>query len=249
MQNPPLVSRIHHSWLAASEKRLLVRLAASLPVCVTPDHLTMGGIAGAMLCGLGYAASARSPLFLWLAVLGLLINWLGDSLDGSLARHRGTERHRYGFFIDHTTDILSQVFIFFGIGASPYMRLDIAFLALLSYWMAALLTFIRAVATQVFQISYFGIGPTEIRLGLIGYTLVLLAAGPMDFLTPIGVISPISVIIVGIAVGVFVSFVHMVWAEGHRLAALERIPAQAQAQEGIRTAGGAVLWIETLQRG
>jgi len=232
----PVVSRIHRSWLAISEKRLLVWLAARLPEAVTPDHLTMTGIAGAALCGLGYGASGRSPLFLWVAIAGLLINWFGDSLDGSLARHRGIERHQYGFFIDHTTDIVSQVFIFFGLGASPYMRLDIAFLALLSYWMAALLTFIRAVATQIFQISYFGIGPTEIRLGLIAYTLVLLTLGPMEFTTRFGVVAPISVIVVCIAAGVFSAFVHMAWHEGRRLSAQAEIGdkvAQAEIRRNL----------------
>ncbi len=270
MQDPPLVSRVHQSWLAASEKRLLTWLATRLPDSVTPDHLTIAGIFGAALCGLGYGASTRSPQFLWLAILGLMINWFGDSLDGSLARYRRAERHQYGFFIDHTTDILSQVFIFFGLGASPYMRLDIAFLALLSYWMAALMTFIRAVATQVFQISYFGIGPTEIRLGLIAYTLVLLELGPMEFSTRLGTISPISVIIVCIAAGVFASFVHIVWTEGRRLAAQAenrrspaapratptiRVPAAIhapvaiRAQVAIRTPGRTAAWDYTLHSG
>lgn len=264
MQDPPLVSRIHQSWLAASEKRLLTWLATRLPDTATPDHLTIIGIFGAVLCSIGYSASARSPLFLWLAILGLIINWFGDSLDGTLARHRNAERHQYGFFIDHTTDILSQVFIFFGLGASPYMRLDIAFLALLSYWMAALMTFIRAVATQVFQISYFGIGPTEIRLGLIAYTLVLLVLGPMEFDTRLGAISPISVIIVCIAAGVFASFVHIVWTEGRRLAAQAenrrspaaprapatiRVPATIHAPVAIRIPGRTAAWDYTLHSG
>ena len=246
LPDAPLVSRIHRSWLAIGERRLLVWLAARLPEAVTPDHLTMTGIAGAAFCGLGYGASARSPLFLWIAIGGLVINWFGDSLDGSLARHRGIERHQYGFFIDHTTDIVSQVFIFFGLGASPYMRLDIAFLALLSYWMAALLTFIRAVATQIFQISYFGIGPTEIRLGLIAYTLVLLTLGPMEFTTRFGVVAPISVIIVCIAAGVFAAFIHMAWHEGRRLSAQAEIRGNPSV---VRSAGGTSAWQYKLHRG
>ena len=233
MQSPPVVSRIHRSWLAAREKRLLTWLAGKLPAGVAPDHLTILGIAGAALCGLGFAASGHSPLFLWLAIFGLLINWFGDSLDGTLARYRGTERPRYGFFIDHTTDILSQVFIFFGLGASAFMRLDIALLALLSYWMAALMTLIRAVATRVFQISYFGIGPTEIRLALIAYTLTLMPFGPLEFSTRFGRIAPVSLVIVAIAIGVFSSFVHMVWSEGRILAAQEptsREPSTRLAQ-------------------
>jgi phosphatidylglycerophosphate synthase len=230
MQSPPIVSRIHRSLLASSEKRLLTWLAAQLPRDVSPDHLTLIGMAGAALCGLGYGASGRSPLFLWLAVLGLLINWFGDSLDGTLARHRGTERPRYGFFIDHTTDILSQVFIFLGLGASPYMQLDIALLALLSYWMAALLTFIRAVVTRVFQISYFGIGPTEIRLTLTAYTLALIAFGPLEFQTTLGLVAPASWAIIAIAIGVFSSFVHIAWNESRILAAQEPVRLEPSAR-------------------
>ena len=256
--SPTLVSRIHRSWLAASEKRLLTWLATQLPDAVTPDHLTLAGIAGAAMCGLGYAASTISPLFLWFAILGLLINWFGDSLDGTLARCRGAERHRYGFFIDHTTDILSQVFIFFGLGASAYLRFDIALLALLSYWMAALLTFIRAVATRVFQITYLGIGPTEIRIALLAYTLALIAFGPMEFDSRLGTISPASIAIVGIAAGVFVSFIHMVWSEGRLLAAQEAAerdttilpgPAGARPPATAREPAATALWTYRLNRG
>ena len=111
-----MLSRIHRSWLAEQELNLLIWLAARQPVWITPDRLTVFGVAGALLCGLAFWASSLSPDFLWLACLGLLINWFGDSLDGSLARYRKIERPAYGFFIDHTTDVVSQAFIFIGLG-------------------------------------------------------------------------------------------------------------------------------------
>jgi len=218
------VSRIHQSWLANSERQLLIWMAARLPAFVMPDHLTLFGLVGALLCGIAYAAGSLSPWLLAPACLGLVINWFGDSLDGSLARVRRTERPRYGFFIDHTTDVVSQVFIFMGLGLSPFMHMQTACLTLMAYWIAALYTFIRAVATGKFQISYFGIGPTEIRLGLLGYNLLLALFGPMTFATWMGPMSLIDVIGTAIFGVVFLSFLTMIWSEGRRLAALEAPP-------------------------
>ncbi len=214
------VSRVHRSWLAARERALLTHLAARMPRAITPDHLTILGLCGALLCGVSYAMTAFSPRFLLLASFGLLINWFGDSLDGSLARYRAIERPQYGFFIDHTTDLLAQLCIFFGLGASPYMRFDMACVMLLSYWMASLYTFIRAVAVRVFQISYFGIGPTEIRLGLITYNLLLLTVGSLTVATPLGRLSLIDVSGIVIFTAVFLSLLLMVKNEGRRLAAI-----------------------------
>ena len=215
------LSRVHQSWLAHHERRMLVWLAARLPAWITPDHLTLLGIAGALLCGLSFAACLLWPPLLWVACAGLVLNWFGDSLDGSLARFRHIERPRYGFFIDHSADVVSQLLIFLGLGLSPYMRFDMACLALLSYWLAALYTFIRAVATRVFQISYLGIGPTEIRLGLLAYTLGLILFHPFTVATPIGRLSLIDGFVLVTFCVVFVLFLMAVWSEGQRLGKLE----------------------------
>jgi phosphatidylglycerophosphate synthase len=224
MQPPISVARIHHSFLTGVERHVLIWLAVRLPARITPDQLTLLGVGGALLCGLSYAAASTSPGFLWLANLGLIANWLGDSLDGTLARQRKTERPRYGFFIDHSTDVVSQVFIFLGLGASPYMRFDTACLALMSYWIAALYTFIRAIATNIFQISYWGIGPTEIRLALLAYNLALLLTGPYSFLYRYGPISPIDIFCAVTFIVVFLSFLVLIVLEARRLAALETAP-------------------------
>lgn len=215
------LSRVHQSLLAHHERQTMIRLARTLPAWVTPDHMTLLGLGGALLCGVSYAACLVSPRLLWLACLGLVLNWLGDSLDGNLARVRGIERPRYGFFVDHSADVISQLLIFLGLGLSPYMRFDMALLALLSYWLAALYTFIRAVATRVFQISYFGIGPTEIRLGLLAYSLALPLLDPFAAMTPIGRLAPIDAIVLVTFCGVAVMFLFATYGESRRLAALE----------------------------
>jgi archaetidylinositol phosphate synthase len=218
------VARVHDSVSAPYERRLLIWLAARLPGFITPDHLTFFGVAGSLLCGVSYAATLLSRDFLWLASFGLVANWFGDSLDGTLARYRKTERPRYGFFIDHTTDVVSQAFIFLGLGASPFMHFETACLALMSYWLAALYTFIRALATNIFQISYWGIGPTEIRLSLLAYNLILLVVGPAAIRIGYGSLSLIDVLCSVIFVMVFLSFLVLILHEGRRLAVLEAPP-------------------------
>ena len=231
MQQQTIVTRVHHSLLAGRERRVLVWLAARLPATVTPDRLTVLGVAGALLSGISYIAASQSADFLWLASFGLVVNWFGDSLDGTLARHRRIERPRYGFFIDHTTDVVSQVFIFLGLGLSPFMRFDTACLALMSYWLAALYTFIRALATNVFQISYWGIGPTEIRLALIAYNMALLILGPVALPTAYGPVSPIDIFCAGLFGLVFVAFLGLIVGEGRRLAVLDASPAKPSKLE------------------
>src|SRR5262245_42574741 len=94
-------SREMNGWTARAEKRLLMRMAALLPDGVTPDQLTVLGLLGMLVAGAAYALSGRNPLFLHLSNLGLLVNWFGDSLDGTLARYRAKLRPRYGFYVDH----------------------------------------------------------------------------------------------------------------------------------------------------
>ena len=223
--------RVQKSWLAANERIVLVFIAESLPRWVKPDHLTILGLGGSLLCGIGFAGSAFHPCLLWLAPIGLVVNWGGDSLDGSLARVRGTERPRYGFFVDHTTDIVSQVFIFMGMALSPYVRFETGCLLLMGYWLAAMYTFIRTIAIQVFQISYFGIGPTEIRVGLLAYVFSLLTLGPLPVATRIGVLSLMDILAVLIFVVVLVSFTVMILWEARRISALEASPAVPPATQ------------------
>ncbi len=220
-----MVTRVHGSWLANAERRLLIWLAIRMTPRIGSDSLTLLGLAGAILTGVGFAASWASSGMLLLACLGLILNWFGDSLDGTVARVRGQERPRYGFFVDHAVDAAGQVFIFIGLGLSPLMRLDTACLLLLSYWLATLLSLIRAVATGTFQISYYGVGPTEIRIALLLYTMVALLAGPFRWSTAIGPVSLIDLACIPIFLGVFILFLTMVWIESRQLALVDNAAA------------------------
>lgn len=155
--------RINDIVLGSLERPALQWLAAHMPAWVTPDTCTVIGVLGALMTLTGYVLSNYYPLFLWLASFGFLVNWFGDSLDGTLARYRHIERPRYGYFVDHTVDLVCQVMIFVGLGLSPYVNFNVASMALVSYILLAALIFLRTHVVGEFKISYGGLGPTESR--------------------------------------------------------------------------------------
>ncbi len=159
--------------LSFIEKPAINWLVRRLPIWITPDFLTTLAVVGSLITGVGYALSYYHPNWLWVASLGLLINWFGDSLDGSIARYRNIERPKYGFFIDHTLDSISMIIVGIGVGLSPYARLDFVLLALVGYLLMSIFVYIKTMVIGVFSISYFGFGPTEARIFIIlGNTLV-----------------------------------------------------------------------------
>ncbi len=167
--------------LSFIEKPVLKFLASKLPNFITPDFLTVTGIIGSLLTGLGYYLSSYSNYYLWLASFGLIVNWFGDSLDGTLARFRHIERPKYGFFIDHTLDSVSMVIIGIGVGLSPYARFDFVLLALVGYLLISILVYIKTFINGVFLISYYGFGPTEVRLFIILVNILVFYFGASQY--------------------------------------------------------------------
>lgn len=172
------IERIQENILARAERRLLDRLCAAMPDWVFPDLLSTLGMAGAVMILTGYAASNSAPEWLWLSIVGFVLHWFGDSLDGSLARFRQIERPRYGYFLDHSADALGTTMIVGGIGVSPYMSLETALLALIGYLMMSIHAFLSVRVFGELRLSYLALGPTEIRVILIALTLVMYFAGP-----------------------------------------------------------------------
>lgn len=171
------LARIQRNVLAVHERRLLNWICPRLPNWVTPDKLTILGLIGAAIIFAGYAASAIDRGWLWLSVAGYVLHWFGDSLDGSLARFRAIERPRYGYFVDHSADVAGVLFILGGLGLSPFIRLDVALVALSGYYMLAAHAFISARVVGEMKLSYISAGPTELRLILIGVTVAMYAFG------------------------------------------------------------------------
>lgn len=156
--------RVNDILLGPLERPAIQWLVAHMPYWVTPDILTFFGFLASILVGVSYYLTNFDERYIWLASLGFVLNWFGDSLDGNLARYRKIERPRYGFFIDHTIDTISEVIIFIGIGLSPYVDLTLALIALVGYLCMANLVYITTSVKGVFKISYGSLGPTEVRV-------------------------------------------------------------------------------------
>ena len=161
--------RIQTSILNGVEKKVLVWIAARLPKWVTSDMLTWFGVFGSFLVFLGYVLNnlLNAPAWIWLSSLGLVFNWFGDSLDGSIARVRKTQRPLYGFYLDHNIDCVTEFFMFIGIGLSGMCNLWITMLCFIPYLMLEVYVSINAHLKNEFKLTYGKMGPTELRLIII----------------------------------------------------------------------------------
>jgi phosphatidylglycerophosphate synthase len=156
--------RIQQSILANLEKRTLIWLAARTPAWVNSDHLTLLGLLSMAAAGAAYWWSATNPIGLVLVVLCLALNWFGDSLDGTLARFRNHSRPRYGFYVDHVVDSFSAFFLLGGLALSGYMSPLVALGLLVAYLMLSVEIYLATYALGDFKISYYKMGPTELRI-------------------------------------------------------------------------------------
>ena len=161
--------RIQTSILNGVEKKVLVWIAARLPKWVTSDMLTWFGVFGSFIVFLGYLLNnlLNAPAWIWLSSLGLVFNWFGDSLDGSIARVRKTQRPLYGFYLDHNIDCVTEFFMFIGIGLSGMCNLWITMLCFIPYLMLEVYVSINAHLKNEFKLTYGKMGPTELRLIII----------------------------------------------------------------------------------
>jgi archaetidylinositol phosphate synthase len=167
--------------LAHPERRLLRWIAARLPRRVLPDDLTVLGVAAALGICAAYQLTNESSAWLWVASGLLVVQWLGDSLDGTLARVRGIERPTYGYYVDHLGDAISTAAIGIGLGLSPYMLLSIGTLIVVAYLVLSINVYLESYAFGRFSIGYGLIGPTEVRAILIALNTALALGWGLDF--------------------------------------------------------------------
>jgi phosphatidylglycerophosphate synthase len=163
------------SVLAPLEKRTLLWLAARMPPWVNSDHLT--GLALLAMVGAGgcfWLAKHAPEVALPLVIVCLAINWFGDSLDGTLARYRQQQRPRYGFYVDHVVDMIGIACLVGGMALSGYMHPFVALGLLAAYFMLSAEIYLATHSVGVFQMSFFKVGPTELRILLSIGALALL---------------------------------------------------------------------------
>lgn len=176
--------RIQTSILNALEKKALVWLAKRQPKWMTSDILTFIGVIGAVIVALGYALSNYDIRWLWLASFGFFVNWYGDSLDGTLARVRNTQRPIYGFYLDHCVDGVTMAIMCIGAGLSEMLNLYIAMAVLVAYLLLSISVYINAHLKGEFKLTFAGMGPTEFRLVMVLVNTLFIYVAPIrDFTT------------------------------------------------------------------
>lgn len=172
--------RIQTSLLNGVEKKVLVWLAERQPAWMTSDILTVIGTLGAVVVAAGFIlAGTQNINWLWFSSLGFVINWYGDSLDGTLARVRNKQRPVYGYYLDHTVDAINEVIMFLGAGLSGLVHIEIALLILVVYLMLTINVSVNAHLKKEFCLTYAKMGPTEFRIIMILINTVLIYAGPV----------------------------------------------------------------------
>jgi phosphatidylglycerophosphate synthase len=170
--------RVKAVVLGRPEARALEWIARRLPARVMPDHMTALGVVAAFGIAAAYVLSNGDRAWLWAASALLVVHWLGDSLDGTLARVRRTERPTYGYYLDHLVDAVATAVIGLGLGLSPYLLLGTGLLIVVAYLVLSINTYLETQAFGVFSLGYGRLGPTEARLGLIVLnTLLALGVG------------------------------------------------------------------------
>ena len=157
-------TRILSSVLAPAERRVLRYLALRMPRRVNSDHLTALALAAMAGAGLSFWLSSVTPVGLWLVTVFLALNWFGDSLDGTLARVRQHQRPRYGYYVDHVVDAAGAMFLFGGLALSSYMHPLVAMGLLVAYLAMSVEIYLAAHVLGEFRITYFQMGPTELRI-------------------------------------------------------------------------------------
>ena len=199
----PGVARELRFLLAGPERRLLRALATRIPAPVTPDHLTALGVLGALGAAVAYAWSRYTPAWLWMASGMLVVQWLGDSLDGTLARVRGVERPRYGYYLDHVVDAGSTAAIGLGIGLSPYIDLGLALGVVVVYLALSINVYLESNVFGVFRLAYSRLGPTELRIIMIlaNTALAFSAPGPPLALVANGTVALLGLGMIGLLAG------------------------------------------------
>jgi archaetidylinositol phosphate synthase len=157
-------TRIQESFTSALERRVLMWFAARMPRRIGPDHLTCLGFAAMLLAGGSYLLARWHPTGLLLATFFLTVNWFGDSLDGTVARVRGRQRPRYGFYVDHMIDSFGGLFLIGGLAASGHIRWQIAMGMLIGFFLLSIESYLAAYTLGSFRLSFAKFGPTEIRI-------------------------------------------------------------------------------------
>jgi archaetidylinositol phosphate synthase len=226
--------RENSGLLAGVERRALIWMAQRVPRRINSDHLSALGLSAMLGSGLSFAAFALTPWAAWGVVLSLALNWLGDSLDGTLARVRGHQRPRYGYYVDHVIDLAGATFLMAGLAFSGLMSPLIAAAMLAAYLLVSAETYLATHSRGVFRMSVLGFGPTELRV-LVAIGALRAASQPSVSLGPWGTLQLFDVGAAIAAASLAVVFVVSAARNTKALYAAEPLPGRAKAEPSLET--------------
>lgn len=159
--------------LKRAEQATIVFLLPKVPKFISPNLLTLLGTIGSGFVLLAFILGAYlRNWYLLLGIIGLAINWLGDSLDGRLAYYRNIPRRWYGFALDIIADWIGIVLI--GFGYYIYAENDtqiVAFAFVALYGWSIIISQLRYKITNEYSIDSGLVGPTELRF-IIAFILI-----------------------------------------------------------------------------
>jgi archaetidylinositol phosphate synthase len=230
-------SRLNTGVLADLEKRTLIWMAERLPRWVTPDHLSAVGVSGMVAVGAAFAAGGTYAWALPLVVVGLAVNWFGDSLDGTLARVRKQLRPRFGYYVDHVLDIVGTAFLFAGLVLGGHVTPVMAMLLLAAYFAVMAEVFLATAARGEFRMAFMGIGPTELRL-VLGAGALALMGDPRVAIPGLGSCELFDVGAAVATAGLTMAFLVSGWRNGRALYTEEPLPVQTESPRRESPAGG-----------
>jgi len=173
--------RVQSSFLAGIEKKALLWIAPKLPNWVTPDMMTFLGLFAMVLIGISYYLVKYHWSFLLMANLGLIVNWLGDSLDGTLARVRNQQRPKYGYYLDHLVDAFGMAFLIFGLAYSGLVSQPFIWLILALFLIASINVYLATNSVHIFKISYLRMSTTEARIFVFILNIILIFVKKISF--------------------------------------------------------------------
>lgn len=220
--------RIQTSLLNPLEKKALLWMGERTPRWVTSDMLTYFGLFGAILITVGYALTNLNPAWLWLSNLGFFFHWVGDSMDGTIARIRKQQRPLYGFYIDHNMDCITEFFIFGGMGLSAYMNFWVGLMIFAVYLAMEVYVMINAHLKNEFKLTYAKMGPTEFRVVAVLVNTFIYFCKPvqeisfqLEFLNITGTFRFLDIVGIIIFVILFVMYISSLVKDGKYFAQLD----------------------------
>ncbi len=166
--------RVHGALTASMERRALHWMAERMPRWVSSDGLTALGLGAQIGAGFGYALARWNRWALLGVIACIVVNWFGDSMDGTLARVRGQQRPRYGFYVDHIVDVVGAVALMVGMACSGMVHWEVAMAMLVAFLVLASESYLTTYTLARFELSQGMFGPTEIRMLMIVGNLAML---------------------------------------------------------------------------